>query len=213
MLNSGSKGSGTAYAPLQEVRAYWEGLRRGSAIPTRASIDPRGMKRGLEHIFLLERVAAGEARFRLAGMHLVMVMGMEVRGLPFSSLFDPDTRAQVRTLIESVFGGDSAVEIAIEAERGIGRPSLEGRILLLPVLGDDGVCNRVLGCLVTVGGIGRSPRRFSIARQVIANLGPAEALAQPMLRSLSAAGFQEPSTTFKAPHLRLVKTDGGQRNV
>ncbi|MEM1421046.1 MAG: PAS domain-containing protein, partial [Pseudomonadota bacterium] len=55
---------------LSLVEAYWEGLRAGRLVPRRADVDPRGIDQALEYSFILERIAPGMARFRLAGMHL-----------------------------------------------------------------------------------------------------------------------------------------------
>lgn len=212
---------GPGYGLLQEVRAYWEALRPEGGLPERAAIDPRGLERALEHVFLVERIAPGLARFRLAGMHLTVLMGMEVRGMPLSALFDPPGRDRMQGLLEQVFSGPSVLELALEGERGIGRPSLEARMILLPVRGDAGVCDRALGCLVTVGPIGRTPRRFAVARQVTETLGPtpnrapaetAAPVLQPGLAE-AAAVFTRPLTDGAASanprraHLRLVKSD------
>lgn len=236
-LGSGGKvvpmtGKGTADAPgyglLQEVRAYWQGLRPGTgrpeadlqapALPDRASIDPRGLDRALSHVFLVERIAPGLARFRIAGMHLADLMGMEVRGMPLSAMFDTCGREQMQKLLEQVFAGPAVLELALEGERGIGRPSLEGRMILLPVRGDSGECDRALGCIVTLGPVGRTPRRFAIARQVTEMLGTPKAIQPrpaPTMPAGRMAGFAEPASTFapapmgaapRYPHLRLVKT-------
>ena len=77
------------FAMLAEVRGYWEGLRKGSDLPRRDEIDPRGIVGALENTFLLERVAPGVARFRLAGMQLHDLMGMDVRGMPLTALIGP----------------------------------------------------------------------------------------------------------------------------
>lgn len=215
--NGDSEGPG--YGLLQEVRAYWEALRPSGGLPERAAIDPRGLERALEHVFLVERIATGLARFRIAGMHLTAVMGMEVRGMPLSALFDPTGRERLQGLMEPVFAGPSVLELALEGERGIGRPSLEARMILLPVRGDDGTCDRALGCLVTVGPIGRTPRRFAIARQVTEALGVNPRKAPAYVPPLRQTGFAEPMPAFKAPpaaapgvdprraHLRLIKSD------
>ena len=105
------------------------------------------------------------ARFRLAGTQLTQVMGMEVRGMPLSAMLAPASRDGARALIEAVFSDPSIVELALESDRGLARPALQGRMILLPVADDDGICNRALGCLVTEGEIGRGPRRFAIIRQ------------------------------------------------
>ena len=206
---------GPGYGLLQEVRAYWEALRPEGGLPARAAIDPRGLERALEHVFLVERIAPGLARFRLAGMHLTVLMGMEVRGMPLSALFDPAGRDRMHGLLEQVFSGPSVLELALEGERGIGRPSLEGRMILLPVRGDAGVCDRALGCLVTVGPVGRTPRRFALARQVTEALGPAPGRPAAAPAPVLQPGLAEPSATFAAApsvnprraHLRLVKSD------
>jgi hypothetical protein len=206
-------GTGRGFAALQEVRAYWEGLRSDDALPGRAGIDPRGMEQALENVFLLERVAPGVARFRLAGMHLTLLMGMEVRGMPFSTFFEPAARIASEALVEAVFADPAIVELAVEAERGIGKPALEGRILLLPVLGDDGTCDRALGCFVTLGEIGRSPRRFAIARQVTHPVVPRATMTAVPQKPIPELGFAEPMPLFapdKRPtraHLRLVRSD------
>lgn len=219
MTGSGEN-DGPGYGLLQEVRAYWEALRPSGGLPERASIDPRGLERALEHVFLVERIAPGLARFRIAGMHLTVVMGMEVRGMPLSALFDPAGRERMQALLEEVFTGPSVLELALEGERGIGRPSLEARMILLPVRGDDGTCDRALGCIVTVGPIGRTPRRFAIARQVSEALGIDPQSAPAYRAPVRQPGFAEPSAAFQPPpppvtpavnprraHLRLIKSD------
>lgn len=148
---------------LQEIRAYWEALRNGRAAPARSEVDPRGIERSLEYAFILERIAPRVARFRLAGSHLNELMGMEVRGMPVTAFFAPSMREQAADLLEGVFSGPVTLELALRAEAGIGRPSLEARFLALPLRSDLGDMNRALGCLVACGRIGRAPRRFEIA--------------------------------------------------
>ena len=151
------------FAMLTEVRAYWEGLRLDTALPMRDQIDPRGIAGALENTFLLERVAPGVARFRLAGMQLHDLMGMDVRGMPLSALIEPAGRARLAAASEMVFSDPSVLEIWLEGERGIGRPALEGRLLVLPLRNARGQTDLALGCLALNGALGRAPRRFAIA--------------------------------------------------
>lgn len=203
---------GRGYAPLQEVRAYWEGLRPEGGIPDRAAIDPRGMEMALEHVFLLERIGPGIARFRVSGMHLTALMGMEIRGMPLTSLLEPGSRSAAESLMEEVFSGPAVVEMALRARTGLGRGALEGRMILLP-LREAEVCNRALGCLVTLGPVGRTPRRFDIIRQRTETLRPG-APSEPA-GSREMAGFAEAAARFEPKagtarsraHLRLVKSD------
>jgi hypothetical protein len=192
----GSKSSvGTG---LAEVRAYWEGLRAGSGLPRRGQIDPRGMAGALGQVLMLEQVARGMARIRLGGTTLNDLMGMEVRGMPLSALFDPMARRKLEDVLARVFTGGVSATLVLEAERGLGRPTLSGRMLLLPISGDDGRPDLALGCVALDGSIGRTPRRFHIAHVLTDVLAQAHAFAEP------AVPFSGPR---KMPHLRLVTSD------
>lgn len=162
---SGSaKDDGARYASIREVRAYWDALRDDQDLPLREQFNPRGMAGALHQVFMVERIAPGLARFRLAGMDINDLMGMEVRGMPISAMFDPMARARLGVLLEQVFATKAIVEMDLEADRGIGRPALRARLLLLPLKGTAGEPDLILGCLACDGQIGRAPRRFVIAR-------------------------------------------------
>lgn len=159
---SSSGQGGPRFALLAQVRAYWQGLRQGTALPTRDKIDPRGIAEALESTFLLERIAPGVARFRIAGLHLHDLIGLDVRGMPLSTLFDPASRKRLSDGVEAVFTTPVILEMWLEAERGLGRPHLEGRMLLLPLSDAQGQTSLALGCLAMAGGMGRAPRRFAM---------------------------------------------------
>lgn len=204
VIRFGGKGRGEAVSGLAEVRAYWEGLRMGTHLPRRDQLDPRGIAGALMQVLMLEQVAQGMARIRLGGSMLNDLMGMEVRGMPLSALFDPMARAVLERVLAQVFTGSVAATLVLEAERGLGRPSLSGRMLLLPMLGEGGRPDLALGCVALEGGIGRTPRRFHIAHVLT------EAL-QHVGAAVPAAAFAEAPVPFKgaqraASHLRLVKS-------
>ncbi|MHC9237503.1 PAS domain-containing protein [Pseudooceanicola sp. 502str34] len=150
------------FGAIAEVEAYWQALRAGRLVPRRADIDPRGIERALEYAFVLERIAAGLARLRIAGTHLSDLMGMEVRGMPLSTFFTPESRSRIGDVLEQVFDSPAIATLTITAERGIGKPALEGKLILLPLMSDLGDVTRVLGCLATQGAVGRAPRRFAV---------------------------------------------------
>jgi hypothetical protein len=211
----------TRFQPMREVEAYWEALRAGRLVPRRADIDPRGIERALEFAFVLERIAPGLGRLRIAGSHLTELMGMEVRGMPLSALFTPGSRDGISDLMEEVFSGPSKVEVALTSEKGIGRPALDARMILLPLKSDLGDISRILGCLVSSDPIGRAPRRFDIAdSSCVPLLGDArltdfeppktQTPAPVAPKTRQPAGFAEDAPVFKEgprPYLRLVKTD------
>lgn len=226
--NGSNTDSGARFAAIREVRAYWDALRDDQDLPRREQINPRGMAGALHQVFMVERIAPGLARFRLAGMEINDLMGMEVRGMPLSSLFDPGARAQLADLLEKVMTKRTIVELDLEADRGIGRPALRARLALLPLKGTAGEADLVLGCLACDGQIGRAPRRFVIARALefsveavsdkrgglhlaLPQSGSTTAfVARPMPRLVQefaepmAPKFEGPRPPKRPTHLRLV---------
>lgn len=198
------------FAAIQQVRAYWEGLRNGPTLPRRDQIDPRGIAGALENAFVLERIAPGIARFRLAGMHIVDLMGMEVRGMPLSAMFDPAGRTALGIALEKVFTAPAILDLHLEAERSIGKPTLSARMMILPILGNAGKPDMALGCMVTSGTLGRSPRRFAISNLMLDTLPTKpNPVVQQMQHELAEAPvpYRVQPTTKGRSYLQLVKLD------
>ncbi|MEM1429224.1 MAG: PAS domain-containing protein [Pseudomonadota bacterium] len=198
------------------LEAYWHQLRGTRLVPARSEVDPRQIEDSLEYAFILERVAPGMARFRLAGMHLSDLMGMEVRGMPVTAFFTPEARKPLSDAMEAVFDAPAIVRLTLNGETGIGRPGLDARLLLLPLKSDFGDVSRALGCLVTNGPVGRAPRRFSIAHEEITPIaGPEHAgdrriggwsrtaghgVQKPVARPPAATGaLAEPPAAYTPP--------------
>ena len=180
---------------IGELRGYWEGLRHGRAIPARADVEPRGIRRALDYAFILERIAPGAARFRLAGRHLIDLMGMEVRGMPICSFMNTSSRGRLSDVLESVFRGPQIAEVALDSPASYGRPGLLGHMIFLPLRSDLGDVTRVLGCLVAEGEIGQGPRRFDLVSDKVFPVIPGAKIIEP---SASAAGFAEPPGRWRA---------------
>lgn len=209
---------------LAQIRAYWEALRAGRVVPMRSQVNPRGLENALDRAVMLERVADGIARIRLAGSHATALMGMEVRGMPLSALVHPESRDDLAQALKAAFDTPAVVEITLEARRGLGRPALSGRMVILPLMSEDGRVDRALGYLGAEGVIGRTPRRFDITLTRLTRLhsdsaDQAESRGHHTLpdRVQPAPGFAEPGAGFDPapapaarpgrPYLRLVKTD------
>ena len=203
---------------LNTLRAYWEALRDESdgAIPARLRVDPRGFSNALEHAFLLERVAPGMAKFRLAGAHLGELMGMELRGMPFAALFLPQDRGAVQAVLAEVFDLPAEAELTLRPARLGNAPDASARMVLLPLRDREGSVTAALGGLVSTGATGAPPQRFEIAARSLSPCGgtapPAPAPAEDRL----APGFAEPAADFEGPgerpargrpRLRVVKPD------
>lgn len=191
------------FQPLQDVRAYWEALRQEGRLPRRDDINPRGIASALENVFLVEQIAPNHGRIRLSGMGLNDLLDMDVRGMPVTALLEPMARSRLSQSLCGLFRAENILDLWLEAERGIGRPALSARMLLLPLIGGHGEPDLALGCLCTKGNIGRTPRRFSISRLVHEPLAVAPA-------TTVMQAFAEPPRPFVPPkgkpHLRLVSS-------
>lgn len=189
------------FAALEVVRGYWTALAADGVVPLRTQIDPRGIAGALEHCFVVERKVTGAASIRIAGMGLADIAGVDLSGMPFLSLFDTPARERAARALDQVFDTAAIVEVWLEGVRGPGRPPLEARMLLLPLRAADGTVRMALGCLVSVGEIGKPPRRFAIARRVATPFGA------PTVETAAEPVFAEPAVPFQhaAPHLRVVR--------
>jgi hypothetical protein len=200
----------TKFAHITAIETYWQKLCGSRLVPLRSDIDPRAIEDALEYTFIIERIAPGLARFRLAGMHLNDLMGMEVRGMPLTSLLVPSARRTIGDVLESVFQSPGIAELDLKAERGIGKPNLDARMLLLPLKSDLGDISRALGCLETLGPLGRAPRRFELK-------GVLRQPSEPKVEEspLTEYAFSEdqkpydppPHRLSETPFIRLVKDD------
>lgn len=189
-----------------EMRAYWESLRKGRAIPMRADVEPRGIRNALDYSFILERIAPGAARFRLAGRHLIDLMGMEVRGMPLCSLVNARGRGRLSDVLESVFKAPQIAEIRLHSEGAYAQPALDARLLLLPLRSDLGDVTRALGCFIAEGEVGQAPRRFDIVSDEVSPVIPGAMVLEP---SPSSHGFAEPPAPFRAatPEQRRIEPE------
>ena len=105
-----AKGSGqmgvTMPPQFAQMEGYWQALRPdGGELPRRADFDPRGIADLLEHTLLLERIAPGQVRIRLAGMAVCDLLGMDVRGMPLSALLVTAARPALGAHMERVLEG------------------------------------------------------------------------------------------------------------
>jgi hypothetical protein len=150
---------------LAQIEGYWEQVRGQRLAPSRSDIDPKVIEGALGHVFVLERIAKGLARFRIAGLHLTELMGLEVRGMPLSTVFQPEAREALSQAVHSVFDDPAVVRLELDAETGFGRRELRGDMILMPLRSDLGEVSRILGAVAMAGEIGRAPRRLGITGQ------------------------------------------------
>ncbi|QYX55385.1 PAS domain-containing protein [Roseovarius sp. SCSIO 43702] len=199
-------------AALAKLVAYWRQLRRDGDVPRRSEIDPRRIGALISNAFIVERVAPGMARLRLAGSHLSDALGMEVRGMPLSALFQPAHRDDLADGLVHLFDEPAMLRFDLRAHPAYGS-ALDATMVMLPLRSDLGDISRALGCVVTRGTLGRAPHRFEIASRTVTPLR-VTAPPAPCPAPGPAHGFAEPPARFPArprkaprerPYLRLVK--------
>ncbi|WP_373356949.1 PAS domain-containing protein [Pseudoroseicyclus sp. CXY001] len=165
----------TQTGPLVQLERYWRSLGRPQKLPARGEIDPNRIDDALPHAFILEKVAPGIGRMRVAGHALSAELGMEPRGMPISAFFLPEARGALRMWLNQLWSVPALVDLPVHSSRAIGRPRASGRLLLLPLADEAGETTRALGALVLDTPAGRTPRRLSI--------GPSETLRwEPAMR-------------------------------
>ena len=154
-----------SFASLKIIENYWESVRKGRLVPNRFEVDPRGLSGALSNAFILERISGGLARFRIAGSLITEAAGTELRGVPMSALFNGESRDELADAINAAFDDPSIIYLKVSSLASIGRPALEGNLVLLPLRSDLGDITRILGGFEFAGDVGSGPRKFNIDAQ------------------------------------------------
>lgn len=197
---------------IKDLFDYWETLRGNRIAPARAEIDPRKIKGTLEHTFILEAVAKGTPRFRLAGIEVCDLLGMELRGMPSHALFEDVDRELFANTVAQVLNTPQIAELRLEGQLAGGR-QVKGRMILMPLQDENGKLTRILGAVTLDRELLRPPVRFTIARKNITRI----ISQQPMPHGIAIeGGIAEPNYDFrrankrplangKRPNLKIVK--------
>jgi len=190
---------------LQSLEQYWQTLRHARQLPARVDIAPGEIDHALPHAFILQRVAPGVARFRVAGQRLHHLLKMDARGMPLATLFLPQARQQAQHLLELAFSGPAIVTIPLTSPGSLLRPALTGTMLLLPLRDKEDKTTRMLGALVTDHDGGARPRRFAIPQDARIRHEPigVQLAATQLIPRASAKG-----PDVARPALKLVVNNG-----
>lgn len=150
-------------AVFSRVEAAWSDLRgETGAIPRRRDLDLTGIGEALPHAFLMARVAPGIARLRVAGQAVTGLLGMDPRGMPLSVFFSAAAREPLAGHVASLFDGPSLVDLPLRSPGRLGLTRKAGRLLLLPLLGDDGHVSQAVGVL----GLSARPRPGRLSLEI-----------------------------------------------
>lgn len=194
------------HAALQSLEKYWQALRHAQRIPSRNDIEPRQIDEALPHAFILQRVAPGVARMRVAGQYLHDLLKMDARGMPISTFFAPAARDEIAKLIEAAFTVPAIVAVPLVSKGNLVRHEVTGTMLLLPLRDTKGQTSRILGALVTEGVPGNRPRRFQIADNTAIRHEPLSPRLAAVQRIFQPSKTKGPDA--QRPALRLVINNG-----
>ncbi len=194
------------FSAVDLVLAKWDRLRGDRIAPARAELDPARLAPALEFMFVAEIVAPGVARLRLAGQSLYNTLGMEPRGMPLCCLMAPPAREELAEAVRQVAHG-ARVRLPLRAPRGLGRPAMDGQMVLLPLTDSAGRITRLLGVLETHGQPGRTPRRFHLAGAASPLFPPAAAAPADPMTTGRIPPNPEPSAPLRTePHAQAPET-------
>ncbi|PIB25963.1 hypothetical protein BFP76_13345 [Amylibacter kogurei] len=193
---------------ILDLLTYWENLRAGRIVPARSDIDPREIKSALDHTFILEHSDDCATRFRLAGIKMCDLLGMELRGMPAHAVIAPEFRDQFNAELAGVLAAPKIVELYLSGEIS-GDRQINARMLLLPMHDKNNAITRVLGCLSLQGNLKRAPIRFDITDVKTTRIVAGQSAA-------TQQGFSETSVGFDHGPLRAFKCingDGSERKT
>jgi len=188
---------------LATLEAYWRELRGARTPPARTSICPSRIDDALPHAFVIERVAPGLARMRVCGQKLSDLIGMDGRGMPLSVLFSPAAQNILGDRIERLFNDPAIIEMPVTCKRGLARPAMRGKLLMLPLSNADGSVTKAIGALLVDGAGTKTARKFDIPTDVAHRIEPT-ARPEMLLRVAAAGAPIGKGPALARPALRLV---------
>jgi hypothetical protein len=158
----------------REFFAYWDAKRGDAAAPDRSEIEPGAVRELLGDIFVLSCDGAAGYPFRVAGTRVCAMIGCELKGREFATLFVPGNRREILDLLGIVAEESLAIVAGLTATAADGSPThLE--LLLLPFNSRAHAPISLTGLLAPLGGgygvvsdfsirswrtIGHRPQRF-----------------------------------------------------
>jgi len=176
-------------ASTRKLFAYWDERRGSRLAPERGDIEPGAIREVLGDSFILAVDPTADHPFRIAGTKLCALVGRELKGEPFATLWDDASRQGMRETVSIVADEASAVVAGATAQTTEGVLDLE--MLLLPLYHRGKRHVRLLGALapITVPYWLGLTRVTTLSLGTLRHIGPAiEAIAAPPFMKGPAAG-------------------------
>lgn len=129
--------------------AYWDTLRGDRAAPERGDIEPGAIRQIIADTFILGVEPGGRAAFRLAGTRCAALLGSDLKGTSFATLWSARDRQDVDCAVEAVVSESCGIVLGATASSDLGQ-DLALELVLLPLRHRGRTHARVLGCLSPV---------------------------------------------------------------
>lgn len=131
-----------------DVYQYWSSLRGRRRVPDRSDIQPAQIRHILPDLFILERAANGEIRFRLAGTRICTLFARELRGSRFDAMWSASQTNRLHRAAQDTMA--QGLPLTLRAKAITGRSeTLDTELVLLPLTSGEGPIDRILGALST----------------------------------------------------------------
>ena len=195
-------------AAIEKLYSYWNSLREDGQVPARKRVNPRAVPEVLDSTFIIELVSPYDYRFRVAGLQICEMAGMEVRGLSPEVLVAKPHKHRLSAIIAEVAARPTVARLEIETVDSSGNRS-ETQMILMPLRGEYQEITRVLGCLPLAPEVSTPP--VTILLRGI-DLQSVDYFQQP---ETEYAGFAEDRTSFLQDGAHLFRSiqGGGQRRA
>ena len=196
-------------ATSQQLYTYWNDVRGDRLAPRRFEIEPSRIAAILPDTFILERIDANTARFRLAGTRICEAFVAEFRGINIFDLLGALDRASLKHAVATICKEGGVGLFVLEGATESGK-ILVFEMLIVPLIHTNETVDRLLGSLTPVNPpawLGHEPvtiRRL-VSHEIIWPEGRPQAVTNAMRR-------QEPFM----PHVRnarIVRVDRRQFRV
>lgn len=209
--NDPAAGFEMKHSGTKQLFEYWSDLRGGRVAPYKSEVTARGIGRTLaSNTFILENLADGARRFRLAGSSLQDIFGLELRGMSAQAIMQQESRARLQSLMDECLAAPAVCVFICSAEMQ-GGTALPIEIVLAPLRSDFDQMNRILGAAHVLDdehlNIKSTPRRCHITD------AKTFAFTGPNIFEVDAPlpGFAEAASDFDFQRTGLSSIDGGAR--
>ncbi len=115
----------------REFFAYWDRVRADEAAPDRSSLAPEAVRHLLGDIFVLSYDPSAGYPFRVAGTRTCALLGGDLKGRDFTSLFQGDSRHEIEDIL-GIVAEETLATIAGVTAVTAGGEAAHLELLLLP---------------------------------------------------------------------------------